>query len=180
MPEDSLPLPEESQGIHTLIKLFSPCLKIPATKISFLPELKMLKYLIWFKPCGEVMPVDNLEFGLRVAILGFSTVLITLFILYTILVLFARLFNRMPQGEEELPPIPGEITGERGITPVTAAAITAAIAHCLDLNDLHGKPLAVTVERAREASRNAWASAGRRVMMEGKLELERLRRKKNQ
>lgn len=123
--------------------------------------------------------MDNLEFGLRISLLGFSTVIITLFILYVVLSMFSRLSNTAPQGNDDMMPGAGVIDGENGISPVTVAALTAAVTRYLELTGMHGKPLAVTVESARETPRNGWADAGRRVMMEGKLELERLRRKNN-
>lgn len=120
--------------------------------------------------------MNDLGFGLQVSLLGFTTVVITLFMLYAVLILFTRVFHREPN---TLPADRGANDGGTGISRRKIAAMTAAVYSYLELTGSPERPVAIKIERAKTATGNSWTSAGRRLMLEGRLELERFRRKNN-
>lgn len=131
------------------------------------------------------MKMDNLIFGLEVLVIGFIVVMITLYLLYLILLGFSRCCVRPakpePKSDNTLPP-PATLA-EVAAAPVAAtatgplakpvagenyeivAAITAAIAACLETSPSHFQ--VVSIQPAVPGSGpGAWALSGRKKLME--------------
>jgi Na+-transporting methylmalonyl-CoA/oxaloacetate decarboxylase gamma subunit len=138
--------------------------------------------------------LDNLEFGLQVMVVGFSVVMITLYLLYLILVGFGRVLAR-PAKEETvkkvLPTAPPTVIQEALVAPVAAAvshplpgtapeivaAITAAVSACLnspasEFEIVSLQPVHSTVDGSH------WAITGRKRLMEMRQDFAMFRRER--
>ena len=127
--------------------------------------------------------MDQFEFAIQVLFLGFSVVLFTLFLLYGILLLFSRIFRKNEQPLVDKTPIPGTNAVESGIGSTDrrlTVAIIAAVYQYMSINSKHFKPGAVniSVTPTGGSCSNNWQIVGRKLLLENKLELENIRRKK--
>lgn len=115
---------------------------------------------------------DKFAFTMQVFFLGFSVVMLVLFLLYGLISLFNRLRSPLlgKAGPEE-PPLPDDW---ELLPPELIAAITAAVHHYRADASGPGGPVRIQVELPQ----SLWAVAGRRALLENSSELERLRRKK--
>jgi hypothetical protein len=125
--------------------------------------------------------VDRLDYALQILLLGFSVVMFTLFLLYGIISLFNRIFyhpaEKQPAGKAGYPyhveykPSISELP-----TRVTAA-VTAAVLEYLQLQEAASPKVTVRVQTQETHARRSWAAAGRKILLERRLEHEQLRRK---
>lgn len=127
--------------------------------------------------------MDQFEFAIQVLFLGFSVVLFTLFLLYGILLLFSRIFRKDEQPLVDKTPIPKTSAVESGIGSTDrrlTVAIIAAVYQYMSANSKHFKPGAVniSVQSIGESCSNNWQIVGRKLLLENKLELENIRRRK--
>ncbi len=127
--------------------------------------------------------MDQYEFAIQVLVLGFSVVLFTLFILYGILLLFSRMFQKIDQ--PVIDKTPAIITdalnhGKGGLDQRVTVAIIAAVYQYMSANNKFFKPGAVniSVQPTGESYGNSWHIIGRKLLLESKLELENIRRRK--
>ncbi len=126
--------------------------------------------------------MDKFDFALQVTVVGFSVVMVTLFLLYGILAVFSRLFNK-----EEIKDLKNEsaaisLSGHQIDTDnrVLTAVITAAVYSYLRSNGSTVKTagIKITAQPASCSGMNSWQITGRRHLMETKAELETTRRNK--
>lgn len=128
--------------------------------------------------------MEDFDFAIQVMVIGFSVVLFTLFALYCVMLLFTRIFyktgDKKTAGKPLVMPADSRSDSEKGINQHTAAAITAAIYNYLQLEGSlsQGKIISIAVQPAVTGSGNSWQVAGRKSLLENKMELENIRRKK--
>lgn len=126
--------------------------------------------------------MDKIGFALEVMGVGFTVVLVTLFLLYGILVVFSRIFNKKEIKDPKLEAIvksPSQVvTGTENA--VLTAVITAAIYSYLEKNAPSFNParFRVIAQPGNDRVVNNWQISGRRHLMEGKTDLETTRRNK--
>lgn len=126
--------------------------------------------------------MDKLDFALEVMVVGFTVVLVTLFLLYGILIVFSRIFNKkeikVPKSETVAKSLPTVETGANNNT--LTAVITAAIYSYLESNapSFKASTIRVTAQPTSDSTANNWQVIGRRQQMEAKAELETTRRNK--
>ncbi len=124
--------------------------------------------------------MDKLDFALEVMVVGFTVVLATLFLLYGILIVFSRIFNKKETKDSKREiaakgPSKLELGAEN--TAMTAV-ITAAIYSYLESStpSFSAAAIRVTAQPTSGSTVNNWQISGRRHLMEGKAELETTRR----
>ena len=124
--------------------------------------------------------MDKLDFALQVMVVGFTVVLVTLFLLYGILIVFSRIFNKKeikdPKSETAAKSPPKVEAGADNST--LTAVITAAIYSYLEsyAPSISAATIRVTAQPVGGGATNSWQLIGRRHLMEGKAELETTRR----
>ena len=127
--------------------------------------------------------MEQFDFAIQVMVLGFSVVLFTLFALYIILLLFARIFHKKEGKPDQGTP---EITAdalkdsEQGLDQRTAAAIVAAVYRYMQIERSFppGGRINIAVQSPGKTSGSSWQLAGRRSLLGNRMELENIRRKK--
>lgn len=128
--------------------------------------------------------MENLDFALRVLVLGFLVVMVTLFGLYAILVLFNRFLYRTPSAPAEKKTALRKKTvpeqESEGEERRLVAAITAAVYQYLQTEQSHlfSGPISIAVHPSGGMAGNEWKVLGRKELLESSLELENIRRKK--
>lgn len=128
--------------------------------------------------------MDKFEFSVQVLVIGFSVVLLTLFVLYGILELFNRLFNRAVVRSAANKATAGidspEIFNE-GLNRCTAVAITAAVYQYMKGENAYIRSgrINIEVQSSGNASASRWQVNGRKMLLENKSELVNIRRKKH-
>lgn len=115
---------------------------------------------------------DKFVFSMQIFLLGFSVVMIVLFLLYGLIDLSNRL--RISRPEKTQPKGPPTENNDR-LTPQLAAAIAAAVNHHRTASAGTG-PVRRRLSLA-EVKVSRWAAAGRGALLENSSALERLRRK---
>lgn len=125
--------------------------------------------------------MDNLDFALQVFVLGFTVVIFTLFVLFFVLSLFGKIFYHPPKIKESSDLTAGsQPAPEQGIDtlpPKVVAAVTAAVSAYMQSDNQLLMPLTVNVQRRSSAAGSNWTADGRRLLLNSRNELERLRRK---
>ncbi|NMD41718.1 MAG: hypothetical protein GYA86_00220 [Firmicutes bacterium] len=118
---------------------------------------------------------EKLIFSLQIFFLGFSVVLVVLFLLYGLIELTNRLRETVFSAKQVLPPepLPAE---PAGLPPALAAAIAAAVSSYRESSSPSPGPVRLRVIMP-PAKGSPWAAAGRRALLENSNLLERLRRK---
>ncbi|MGM0689523.1 MAG: OadG family protein [Bacillota bacterium] len=128
--------------------------------------------------------MEEFDFAIQVMVIGFSVVLFTLFALYCIMLVFTRIFyktgDKKTAGKPLVTPADSRSDSGKGINQRTAAVITAAVYNYLQLESSHhqGKIISIAVQPTGNSSGSSWQVAGRKSLLENKLELENIRRKK--
>lgn len=129
--------------------------------------------------------MEQFNFALQVLVIGFLVVLVTLFMLYGILLLFSRLFykeEKQVTGDQEV-----SLNKENSSVTVTGesdrkviAAIMAAVNECLRQDDSSLKiaSIAISADHAGNVASNNWKIIGRKALMENRIALEKIRRKR--
>ncbi len=130
-----------------------------------------------------MLRMDKLDFALEVMVVGFFVVLVTLFLLYGILLVFNRIFNKESKKISSSDPKQknlGKVETEPDNSIITAV-ITAAVYGYLESTtpSYHATNFRVTAYPVGGGAANSWQLIGRRQLMEGKAELETTRRNKN-
>jgi hypothetical protein len=106
-----------------------------------------------------------------------------LFLLFGILLLFSRIFQKDEQPVVDKAPVirtnavePGINSPDRRLT----AAIIAAVYQYMSANSKNFKPgsVNISVHPAGDSCNNNWQIIGRKLLLENKLELENIRRRK--
>jgi Na+-transporting methylmalonyl-CoA/oxaloacetate decarboxylase gamma subunit len=142
----------------------------------------------------EISKMDNIVLGFEVMIVGFSVVMITLFLLYLVLVAFGRIFSRPALNEtvkKQFTEVPPAVLQEAQVAPVAAAvslhqagtapeivaAITAAVSVCL------GTPSSqfeiVSLQPAPSSVDGShWTISGRKRLMEMRQDFGMFRRER--
>ena len=144
--------------------------------------------------------MENLNFGLEIMVIGFSVVIISLYLLYLILLGFNRCCVQPVKPEAQrknITNVPPEIMEETRNAPVAAAvshnqqsyygtapeivaAITAAVSVCLDVPASEFEIVSVESVQPVPATQyvNSWAIAGRQRLMEKRQDLAMFRRER--
>lgn len=123
--------------------------------------------------------MEKFEVTLQVLLLGFSVVMFTLFVLYLLISLFNRLLSRPGKAAVAGRSGPGQMfapVAETRLQPGVVAAITAAVYGYI--SEKSSSPAVIRIAVERPPSTGRWASAGRKRLLENRLELDRLRRKR--
>jgi sodium pump decarboxylase gamma subunit len=138
--------------------------------------------------------MDEIVFGLEVMVIGFSVVMIALFLLYLVLLGFSRFSVKTDKSKpkkEHIASPPQTLLDEVGVAPVaaavsqqavgvaaeTVAVINAAIAACLNVPPTQLGIVSVhPVHVARATS--SWALMGRKTLMERRQDLATIRRER--
>jgi len=124
--------------------------------------------------------MDKLNFALEVMVVGFFVVLTTLFLLYAILLVFNRIFNKeLSHSDNNLKNLAKAETGPDN--SILTAVITAAVYGYLEsaTTSYNANNFRVTAYSEGGGAENSWQLIGRRQLMEGKAELDTTRRNKN-
>lgn len=141
--------------------------------------------------------MENLVFGLEVMFVGFTVVMITLYLLYLILLGFSKCFVRPAKAEplRENNPIVSMAAAEQaasvstydeaallpfGAGPEIVAVITAGISFYFDsISPSASQYKIVSVQPALSGSNSSpWAVAGRKRLMEKRQDLAMFRRER--
>jgi Na+-transporting methylmalonyl-CoA/oxaloacetate decarboxylase gamma subunit len=127
--------------------------------------------------------MDQFEFAIQVLFLGFSVVIFTLFLLFGILLLFSRIFHTNEKPVIDTTPVIRTDAVKPGISSpdrLLNVAIIAAVYQYMSANSSYYKPGAVkiSVQPTGESCGNNWHIIGRKLLLENKLELETIRRRK--
>jgi len=128
--------------------------------------------------------MEEFDFAIQVMVIGFSVVLFTLFALYCIMLLFNRIFykkgDKKTAGRPLIIPADSRSDSDKGINQRTAAVIAAAVYNYLQLESSYsqGKIISIAVQPTGNSSGNSWQVVGRKSLLENKMELENIRRKK--
>lgn len=117
---------------------------------------------------------EKLTFALQIFFLGFTVVMVVLFLLYGLIALTNRLRGRLvvPSQEQPQEPLPAE---PDSLPPAVAAAITAAISRYRESSSHSQGPVRIRIIPPETGS-SSWAAAGRRALLENSTFWERLRR----
>jgi Na+-transporting methylmalonyl-CoA/oxaloacetate decarboxylase gamma subunit len=127
--------------------------------------------------------MDQFEFAIQVLFLGFSVVIFTLFLLFGILLLFSRIFQTNEKPVIDTAPIIRTDAVKPGISSpdrLLNVAIIAAVYQYMSANSSYYKPgpVKISVQPTGESCGNNWHIIGRKLLLENKLELENIRRRK--
>lgn len=125
--------------------------------------------------------MERLEYGIQIVFLGLIMVLLTLFLLYMAIALYDRFFrsgqkNRsgkvcLPEEMIQIPPLHGKLPPR--IVATIIGAVTGILHQDIDFGTVN-----VLIRPAQPGAASKWAAAGRKTAFEGRLELEKLRRKR--
>ncbi|MGI6615614.1 MAG: OadG family transporter subunit [Dethiobacteria bacterium] len=122
---------------------------------------------------------DKFAFTMQLFLLGFSVVMIVLFLLYLLIALTNRLWSRLIKKDELLASpaaVPAE--GLSGPSPQLVAAITAAVNRYRAATSEQGPVrIRVTPAKAGSSPGSLWTAAGRIAQLENSNFWESLRRK---
>ncbi len=127
--------------------------------------------------------MQNFDFALQVMVIGFSVVIVTLAGLYGILIIFSRLFYKQ-DGQKPFKLLTARSTTGEDVDDIRElrkkAAIVAAVYQYLsDQNSLKGSSsLNVMVQSSGSTNTGRWHLAGRKELLENRVELEMIRRNK--
>ena len=122
---------------------------------------------------------DKFAFTMQLFLLGFSVVMIVLFLLYLLIALTNRLWSRLLKKDELLPsPAAVPVEGLSGPSPQLVAAITAAVNRYRTATSEQG-PVRIQVTPAGVGSSpdSLWTAAGRIAQLENSNFWKCLRRK---
>ncbi len=127
--------------------------------------------------------MDQFEFAFQVLLLGFSVVLFTLFLLFGVLLLFSRIFYKKERPDFDKTPLirTGEVKPGIGSPDrLLNVAIIAAVYQYMSATNTYFKPgsVSISVQPSGESCSNNWQIIGRKLLLENKLELENIRRRK--
>ena len=127
--------------------------------------------------------MNQFEFAIQVLVLGFSVVIFTLFLLYGLLLLFSRIFykDQQPVTEKTSVVRTDAVKHESGSPDRRlTVAIFAAVYQYMSVNSNYCKPdsVQISVQPTGELCGNKWQIVGRKLVLENKLELENIRRRK--
>ena len=123
--------------------------------------------------------MENLKFGIEIMVIGFTFVMITLYLLYFILKAFSRVFEYQNKRQQikmkAVTSAPLQAT-MNGTAPEIVAAITVALSACLDkpANEFRIVSIQPQISGLQNSS---WAFASRRNLM-GKRQDMIMRREK--
>ena len=125
--------------------------------------------------------MDN---AFQVLVIGFSVVMFTLIVLYGILVLFGYLFYQKDQGVavDTVSARPDLRVGGEEVGPdkrLTAAIIAAVYTYIKQhkLMSTAGQ-ISIAFQPSESIGKSTWKSVGRKALLDNRVELENLRRKK--
>lgn len=124
--------------------------------------------------------MDKLEYALQILLLGFSVVLFTLFLLYGVFSAFKHIFYHPEEKNLSALPVNPSVKinaglKDSGLPSRVLAAITTAVT-CY-LQGRSPGSYAISVQARPNRCTGRWTTAGRKTLLEGRLELEQLRRK---
>lgn len=111
---------------------------------------------------------EKITFTMQIFALGFSVVMVVLFLLYALLALVNGLWSRPPKKIERKEPLPPEEISNDGYSLQLAAAITAAINRYRSVSS----PEQGAVRDGRgpaEVKGSRWAAAGREALLENSI-----------
>lgn len=123
--------------------------------------------------------MDNLDFAFQVMVIGFLVVMFTLFLLFAILIIFSRIFNKTDKYplSTEPPGNEGNInTTEKVMDPRIIATITAAIYEYMYSCNNYFNPGGMNI--SIQHTRNNWKYISRKELLVKSTELAETRRKK--
>lgn len=129
--------------------------------------------------------MDNLDFALQVMVLGFLVVMVTLFALFGILILFNRIFYNPAVESKEEPPASTSPLDDGDDRRVVAAVMAAVYSYLeSDRSFSPGGPVRFSVLPSGGTGPggpglNSWLLTGRKELLSGRIELEKIRRKKH-
>lgn len=139
--------------------------------------------------------MDNLTLGLEVMLIGFTVVMVTLYLLYLVLLGFSRCCVKLEpevkiQNKLEAPPhavmeavaathVAATISQDSfGTAPEIIAAITAAISVYMDLPSTRFELVSVQPAFTSQRVSNQWSVTGRKKLMEKRQDLAMFRRER--
>ncbi len=127
--------------------------------------------------------MEQFDFAIQVMTVGFLVVLFTLFALYVILLLFARIFyKKETKTTQKAPAVPAATLKDtdKSLDQRTTAAIVAAVYRYLQQESFFTTAgrINISVLPSSKAAGRSWQIAGRKSLLENKMELENIRRKK--
>ena len=127
--------------------------------------------------------MDKLDFAIQVLVLGFMVVVVTLFALYGILLFFNRIFYKGTDQTAVASSSDGKgyaETGDEDIMRRTTAVILAALYHYMQDDPSINRTgrINITVRASGSIGENNWRISGRKNILENRIELENIRRKK--
>jgi Na+-transporting methylmalonyl-CoA/oxaloacetate decarboxylase gamma subunit len=130
--------------------------------------------------------MDKINFALQVTILGIFVVMATLFLLYSILLLFNRFFSPPAQKSGLSPPAErqkGPAEKEKPSAGPITAAVMAAVYRYMQLEGIDGQlsNLRISVQPSQPSGSVSimnWRMAGRKELLENRIKLEQSRRNK--
>lgn len=126
--------------------------------------------------------MDKLEYALMIVALGLFVVMFILFLLYILINVFGRVLNRPAQEKKtadcrfEAGTVPAAFTQApaAGVSPAVAAAALAAVYSMLE--PAPGRSFKVTATPQLEQLTGRWALEGRKLLMDGRTQIDLLRR----
>lgn len=130
--------------------------------------------------------MEKFEFAIQVLVIGFAVVLFTLFLLYGLLLLFSAVFHKNKEQQSTSGPTAKPLaagTPSHSTLDFEAkrriAAVMAAVYQYMQDQQLSFKPGSLRIIPVQpQSSGNGWQAAGRRMLLQNRMELETIRRKK--
>jgi Na+-transporting methylmalonyl-CoA/oxaloacetate decarboxylase gamma subunit len=126
--------------------------------------------------------MEKFDFAIQVLVIGFSVVMVALIALYLLLLLFAKLFhkeNRKPA--DAISAAVNQVAfSQSNDDRRLVSAITAAVYAYMQLNKMmppSGK-ISITAQQPGSSAINNWQITGRQLLLQNKVDLETIRRKK--
>jgi len=124
--------------------------------------------------------MGKFEFAIQVMVIGFTVVLVTLFLLYGILIFFSRIFSRSDRLSSKKRPLESNNLSEKNDLNQTAviAAITAAVSSYLESQGglVRTGKIIVKPRSAAVPVINNWQIIGRKILMQGAIDIDKTRR----
>lgn len=117
---------------------------------------------------------EKITFTMQIFALGFSVVMVVLFLLYALIALANRLWSRLPKKIEQEEPSPNLEASSNGFSPQLAAAITAAVSRYRSAPP-PGQGSVCLRTGFTKAEDSGWAAAGRRALLENSILWGKLR-----
>ena len=115
--------------------------------------------------------MGKFEFAIQVMVIGFTVVLVTLFLLYGILIFFSRIFSRSDRLSSKKRPLESNNLSEKNDLNQAAviAAITAAVSSYLESQGglVRTGKIIVKPRSAAVPVSNNWQIIGRKILMQG-------------